>query len=352
MSTQSAATLATLAASALPSSMRTLPGSMPATKKRKSSEGPREGLAARNRAKEAVAVRDVSPVTTNGKTYPAWIDDKSVQNATLAKETARRGWKQTAGRYPFPLSMDDKRQWLREYCHEKKDFRPALAPTSKELAEQAERVDKAAERRKVIVETRKVILQSTEVSNDSDDSVPADTITAELNVENENLRKQCATLNVENENLRKQCAEFEAETKESRRIAYETAGHADELKQRFETEDQLTKQAIRRALEPGAYEAFKARFDELVEAEETATSPWDKALVHAKRARTCTKSACEASQTLKDKITAAIQANPTKTPEQHVAADAASMRHCFLMATLKPATNIVSAVEYACSTSA
>lgn len=338
MSTQSAATLATLAASALPSSMRTLPGSMPATKKRKSSEGPREGLAARNRAKEAVAVRDVSPVTTNGKTYPAWIDDKSVQNATLAKETARRGWKQTAGRYPFPLSMDDKRQWLREYCHEKKDFRPALAPTSKELAEQAERVDKAAERRKVIVETRKVILQSTEVSNDSDDSVSTDTTTAELNVENENLRKQCA--------------EFEAETKESRRIAYETAGHADELKQRFETEDQLTKQAIRRALEPGAYEAFKARFDELVEAEETATSPWDKALVHAKRARTCTKSACEASQTLKDKIAAAIQANPTKTHEQHVAADAASMRHCFLMATLKPATNIVSAVEYACSTSA
>lgn len=92
----------------------------------------------------------------------------SVQNATLAKETTRRGWKLTAGRYPFQMGMDEKRQWLREYCHEKKDFRPALAPTSKELAEQAERVDKAAERRKAT----RVIVESTEVS---DDSVPTDT---------------------------------------------------------------------------------------------------------------------------------------------------------------------------------
>ena len=269
-------------------------------------------------------------------TYPKWIDNKAVQNVTLGKLCLERGWDNSGYNHINHCKQDNKRWWLRRWYTKNPDKcnLPVAPPTDEEIAERVDRAADAVDRRAAKAARTKgnsaALVTTTHVAG-----VPPavhEAMVAQQKITDDKVKELEAQVELLNAKL--ETAENDAKHSRAEISSVRQDGQADLRR--------MT-QAVTNVCGQAALDKVAAEFQELVEEKAKATTPWDKAMAHAKRVNDQAFATAEAGEALKHKIVEALNVRHSEKGNHALVCAETSIG--FLKNALAAFPNLLTAVQ-------
>ena len=338
----------------------------------------------KNMDAEAVALREVYPLASSadrdiikgpGKKdfitkeipgtmlyYPKWIDNDIVQNESLRRECELRGWTSDIPRdYLAHTRKEEKRIWLRRYCHNNNDKRPGQEHDDDVADSREDRAVGAKNGRAKGGERRQAAGGGRGNSNavvlrDPNAPPPAaaqghlqpalDAATATVKEQADEIARMTALL----EACKKEKEAAVKDAHESRRLCADAEARVEEWEAGSAKGLDRYMRAVTKVCGPEVRASVLAEHGTLLEAEAKATEPWDKALAHVKHVEACAITTKRAGAMLAEKIEEAVNSRPptwSAKKSGKAALAIAKMQSNMLAASMDGVGQVVLAVEEA-----